>query len=78
MSAQLRPSPEEEARPNHRLPITTASSPLDLPWLQVIATFLQFDEADIVKLQAVRQQKAAAQAGLLGQAASLFLPKTRR
>ena len=43
------------------------------PHLQVIATFLQFDEAEIVQLQAVRQQKAAAQAGLLGQAASLFL-----
>eukprot|EP00966_Prymnesium_polylepis_P009014 207918-Prymnesium_polylepis.1 len=44
---------------------------------QVIATFLQFDEADIFKLQSVRQRKAAAQAGILGQAASLFLSKAR-
>ena len=36
---------------------------------QVIATFLQFDEEQILKLQRVRQQKAAAQGSLLGHAA---------
>lgn len=44
---------------------------------QVIATFLQFDEADVIRLQAERQRRAAAQAGLLGQAANFFLSHKR-
>ena len=44
----------------------------------MIATFLQFDEADIVQLQEVRRKKATAQAGLLRGAASFFMTPAKR